>query len=362
MSKNFIELNGKRYDAVTGKLITTAAHTATPAPQPKASSPAKITTPAPAPKKRISRDHHIQAKKATPTRKTQPAKTLMRRAVNKPSQVKKPALKQQYPITAKNSARLVEMKRSVQQVDGERSKRAQNIHKSNLVSRFNPRSAAQITTTTHAKLTPQVKPLPLAAHPAKKTTNLTPATQKQKPKKKQDIFERALANAKGHEQPAHKVKKRRSKAMRRMLSAVAGVSAVLLIAGFAAYLNKSSIEMQVASVRAGFQASVPTYQPSGFKYQATNAERGKVTLSFVSPADQRNFTLTQQTSRWDSQTLFDSIVAHSNSSYQTIRSHGRTIYIYDDNKAAWVDGGILYTVSGNANLDSDQIISLASSI
>jgi hypothetical protein len=42
---------------------------------------------------------------------------------------------------------------------------------------------------------------------------------------------------------------------------------------------------------------------------------------------------------------------------------GKTIYLYNNGaNAAWVNGGVLYQITGNANLSSDQIVSIADSL
>jgi hypothetical protein len=176
------------------------------------------------------------------------------------------------------------------------------------------------------------------------------------------VFEQAIANATSHEQPAHQVSKRGRGRQRKLVSSVAALGAVLIIGGFLAYANKATVQLQVASVKAGFQASMPGYAPEGFERQAARAEDGKVAINFVSPVTKEKFSLTQETSDWDSQTLFDSVVAQSDTSYQTVQSNGRTIYIYGNDNAAWVDGGVLYKVNGNSGLSSDQVIALAASM
>jgi hypothetical protein len=45
----------------------------------------------------------------------------------------------------------------------------------------------------------------------------------------------------------------------------------------------------------------------------------------------------------------------------TYSERGLTVYTYGS-KAAWVNGGILYTLNGNAPLNSDQILKIASSM
>lgn len=379
MNKNYIVLNGKHYDAVTGALIkpvanhSQASHTRiAPTKTVGHATPARQTvthakSPADHPKKTVTRTHH-SAPKGVHSHKQQQPKTLMRHVVKKPAHEQKPAVKQAYPLTKANSGTVIKPKTSALSVNELRSRRAQEIHKSKQVSRF----ALSNTTAIPTKIKPvAIKPAPAPVKPVRTAGHTIPIhhTTKQLPVKntaptlaerKHTLLEQALANAKSHQESAPKSTRRFKH--RRLMSSLAGMAAVLVISGFVVYLNKASVELQVASVRAGFQASMPNYTPANYERLSTTASNGKVAISFVSPTQKNNFTLTQESSSWDSQTLFDSVVAQGSATYQTIQSNGRTIYLYGGDKAAWVDGGILYKITGNTSLKSDEIISLAGSM
>ncbi len=375
MNKNYIVLNGKHYDAVTGALIKSSnvaphaksmhkkpiASTTKPvAPTTKKIGQATLKTSDITPAKpRPDRTHHT-ATKGTTGRKPAQSKTLMRHAVKKPAKnAAKPTIKQAYPVAKQTTSAVVVPKKSVHSINPATSKRAAATSKSSHINRF---GAPVKPIPTHIK--------PIALQPTPSNTHHESSSPKQQtpaPKasattavKKQQMLEKALVNARSHEEPAPEITSKRH-GRRRILSSLAVLGAVLVIGSFIAYLNRSSVELQVASVRAGFQASAPS-APSGYQKEATKADSGKVAVRFISPINNDQFTLTQEASSWDSQTLFDSVVASSSTNYQTIQSHGRTIYVYDGDKAAWVDGGILYKVSGSSQLNSDQIVSLATSM
>lgn len=372
MNKNYIILNGKRYNAVTGELITSTAPKKTTTAVSSVKPPVKATTATSiaAPKPKKDRSHHANTVKLTP-HKPKKSTTLMRHAVKKPSAKNSKPIKTAYPV-AHSAGNGVKPKKLAHAIDASKIHRATQVQKSTKVHRFGatPKMKAQVKPIV-------LKPAPKTGHhtvaaptPAKRTpatpynTSRAPIEAKKKRVsaqiKKQNLLEQALKNAVSHEQPEHIVKKL-SAPKRRLLSSFAVLGAVLVIGSFVMYLNRSSVELQVASVRAGFQASAPA-APVGYQRQTASAQDGKVAISFVAPQGNDQFTLTQESSGWDSQTLFDSIIASDNTNYQAIQSHGRTIYVYDGDKAAWVDGGILYKVSGSAQLDSDQIISLATSM
>lgn len=376
MNKNYIILNGKRYNAITGELlpadassqsVKTIDHVAKAkinTPTKPAVEPMHINVASSNLKPKKDRSHHSAPVKIA-TRKPKKSTTLMRHAVKKPSAKNVAPIKIATPVTHTKNSVAIKPKKSVHNIDASKVHRASLTPKSNKINKFGTSSALQ----THLKPI-LAKQAPIksstAVKPAKITpysTSNAPVQSKQKRAsaqfKKQHLLEQALKNAVSHEQAEYNLKKP-STVRRKLLSSFAVLGAVLVVGSFVMYLNRSSVELQVASVKAGFQASAPAV-PSGFQRQTASAEDGKVAISFVSPSND-SFTLTQESSTWDSQTLFDSIVAVNNNNYQAIQSQGRTIYIYDGDKAAWVNGGILYNVSGNAKLDSDQIISLATSM
>jgi hypothetical protein len=360
VDKNTIVLNGKRYDATTGKLLGPVSsqalhpnkHHVHPTTHVRSADtlrhalkPVHPTTPHP--KKVALRAQHTSAQSLQP-RKPEPAKTLMRHVVKKPTHPQHPHLKKQYPVALKATDGVIQPKLSAKNIDGMRLAKAKQVAKSPHVGKFQPAGAAPIR--------PHMKPLAVAKSPEIITHVSAPIAEP----KPTNVFEQALAQATSHEQPFHEAKRHRKHKHRKLFQSLAVMVAVLVLGGLVAFFNKSSIEVQLASVKAGFQASMPSYEPAGFKRGATETKAGKVAINFVSPATNSSFTLTQKTSDWDSQTLFDNVVAQSNS-YQTVQSNGRTIYLYGNN-AAWVDGGILYEINGNAPLSSDDVSSIASSM
>ena len=399
MSQNVIELNGKRYDAITGAYLGTGSQAskakAVAAQKPvhgkvvdgfvrpvhaahhkSAAAPHK-----PAPAKPHSAEakpahHELHSAKPTgpkqehkaktsrapaphkPAHKPQHSQTLMRRAVHKPKIEKKPAIKPQLPAELMaQPASAIARKRSVYDLDKKRLERATSVPKHEEIVHFQSVGPAGIGTqehhikkTAHVPVIP-VKPAAKVAVPQRHALPLAEA-------KPADIFEAALAHANSHEQPKHHHAKRRSR--RRLVNIMAGVGAFLVIGGFISYLNMPGIELRVASMQAGFHASIPDYQPTGYALKEGVKRSGNViTMSFRS--GDSNYTLTQQASDWNSQTLLDSTLALSGA-HTTVQKNGQTIYIYDGANAAWVNGGVRYDLTGNASLSTDDIVAIATSL
>jgi hypothetical protein len=136
-----------------------------------------------------------------------------------------------------------------------------------------------------------------------------------------------------------------------------------MLGGYFTYLNMPNLSVRVAATQAGINATYPDYQPDGYRLDgAIAAQEGKVQMKFASNSGPQNYVITQEKSTWDSSAVVDNLVKPaSNDSYVTTNERGLTIYTFDGN-AAWVNGGILYTVGGDAPLSSEQIRRIATSL
>jgi hypothetical protein len=138
--------------------------------------------------------------------------------------------------------------------------------------------------------------------------------------------------------------------------------AVLILGGYFAYVNMPNLSVRVAAARAGVSASYPEYKPTGYKFNGPVAYApGEVSLEFASNTNDQSYTVTQRSSNWDSQAVLDNFVTQKSDSYLTYSEQGLTIYTFE-NKAAWVNRGVFYTIDGNAPLSSDQVLRIAASL
>lgn len=138
---------------------------------------------------------------------------------------------------------------------------------------------------------------------------------------------------------------------------------VLVMAGYIAYLNYPNMALRIAANRAGIDANLPNYTPSGYSFGGPlQYESGKITMRFNSNSDAGFINLSQSKTNWDSASLLENYVLQKSRDYITFQQNGLTIYMYSGNNAAWVNGGVLYTIEGNNFLNSEQIIKMASSL
>jgi hypothetical protein len=348
-AKTTIELNGKRYDARTGQIIGEASQATTPPPAHKTPNGAVLdgftrrpaATQAPRPKPSVSKANINPAQ-----RQLQKSKTLMRPAVKKPA------------VTLKNDVQ--PLKKTVKPTDAQiaRQSRATYHHKSPMISKFRHTATSGVT-KKHAEL------------PVKAAT-VTPAVKTPEAQIAERLrnLEHAVQNGTAHLQQLEKNTVRRASFLQRVgfRNRAANLAtmclAVLLLGGFFAYQNLAAIEMRVAATRSGVSsAKLPGYKPAGYGVAGSvKSEPGKVSVSFVSRTDSsKNFTVKQQASNWTSSSLLANHVTRTNKPYQTYQNDGKTVYIYNNSNATWVDKGVWYQVEGNASLSSDQLLRLSNS-
>ncbi|HJQ08819.1 MAG TPA: DUF4367 domain-containing protein [Candidatus Saccharimonadales bacterium] len=386
MGQNVIELNGKRYDAITGAFlgssVSSAHHTARPHNKGKVidgfirqghtETHTKKTVakaaPAPSPAKRTS--HPVTTKlaakptnkrlsAATPkiivAHKPQRAKTLMRRTVQKPKPTPKPAIKTQHATEfMAKPASAIASKRSAYQIDRHRLERAKTVTKHDAIKHFH-HGRAGVDHAVQPSISGVSVPV-ITVRPAPAHHELPPRAAHHP---ETDIFEAAIAHATSHRQPAHTHHARRTR--RRLINIIAGVSAFLIIGGFVAYLNMPHLALRVASIQAGFHATMPDYRPTGYALKG-GVKRSGSTINLSFHSGENNYTITQQTSDWNSQTLLDNTLA-LRGNHTTTQKNGQTIYIYNNGESAsWVNGGIRYDLTGNTTLSPEEITAIATSM
>ena len=355
-----LELNGKQYDALSGRLIDGRASSGAPksvdglvqsahhsgrpvhgleAPRFAAHAPA---------------EHKVFDVSRTGAHHTRPhqlqhSKTLMRQAVHRPDASLKRRTKT-VPHTGalvKSPSFDVVPKYSVNNLDHERWKRARAIARSRLIRRF---------ADVHPSINqPVARPKSIAAPIQQATPPVRQAST--------DIFERALATANSHKQPYAPAKHaKKHHRLRTFTGVVASSMAILLIVGFVAYQNAAVIQLRVASSRAGINATLPAWQPSGFRVGTFAYGPGNVTVKYTNPANGSSFVIAQASSDWNSDTLLNDYVYPNNETYDTLSSGGNTIYTYGNNNATWVSGGIWYKLTSNGTLSNSQIVNIATSM
>ncbi len=341
-----IEFNGKKYDSLTGRILSTHKQQAVEIDEKKVfeSESKKIEVKSEADikaeaKKPPKKHHSVGSRQAAGRgHRVERPKTLMRTAVKKPKH--KPAPEHKPP--ARVGLHHEQAK--------ERARRAKHIQRSNAVAKFSksaPKKRSDIIFSS--------KPLPVAVRPApprqvEQNNVITQAEQFA------GTLEAAVESAQSHLED-YTEKKLRSNRSKTFAYALASFTSVFLI-GFAIYQAVPFAQVKLASSKAGFNASLPGYAPSGYGLENNlQSDSGVVTMTYSSEAEKKDYKIIQTPSKWNSDSLLNSYVLPYSSGYERIDSNGQTIYLYNgENSATWLDNGVWYRLDGANNFSNDQLI------
>ena len=149
----------------------------------------------------------------------------------------------------------------------------------------------------------------------------------------------------------------------RFMSVATTSFALVLLGGYLTYINIPNLSIRVAAANAGIDASLPRYQPSGYRLHGPiTYTDGQVSVSYQQSAGSQGYRIIQKSSDWDPQATLDNYVEPmSGGNYQIHSSQGLTVYTYD-NKAAWVNGGILHVIEANMPLSGQTVERIAVSM
>ncbi len=330
-------MNGKRYDAVTGKMIAISPSSAKAALS--AVKHAAIDGFTRSMKPRMNAGNHV------PPHKAEKSTTLMRTTVKKPD----------VAANVRGLKSIPRAKPSASAIAAHTPIKPKPVHKSALIRRFSDMMPSSMAPALAPEKAPQTARLQAIATATATTTNPLAV---------------GLANADSHNQPKAKRTRSHSRLAKRLrisprtLSAGSLVLAGLVVGGFFAYQSIPNLSMRVASARAGLHGTLPSYQPAGFGLKdGITYKPGQIEISYKSNSDDRNFKISQNTSSWNSETLVENYDAlKDNSAYQAVPTKGKTVYLYSGSNATWVDGGVWYRIEGDSKLNSDQLLNLANSL
>ncbi len=359
--QNFIEINDQRYDAQTGQLLSSAkdvqANTNAIAKSVHHNQPDHRPKKNAAPSRQTNHHHkatsqpiHDIQRPIHPVKPHAPqtAVTLMRKAVSKPSTAPKRHLRAHHPAAQGQPPvrPAVIPKIPAAAVDISRLKHAQRTPQSKKVFRFKdtPRPVLELP----------VAPGSTSSRPLRQTSaNETSPSQ---PKTTRDVLQIALKQADSH--AAVPRPPRRKLRINGLTGVIAGV---VILMGFILVQSIPSIQVRVASAKAGFNAGLPGYRPAGFSLGDLSYSAGVVGLNFRSNSDNRSYSVTEKQSNWDSAGLRDTFVSPKGD-YQVVQAAGRTVYLYGANNATWINNGVWYQVHSDGVLSNRQLVSIANSL
>ena len=173
---------------------------------------------------------------------------------------------------------------------------------------------------------------------------------------------KSVATLESETKPTKGISTKRSLGAKKLLLAFGCAALAVGVVGYFVSVNTPDISVRVAAMQTGIDATYPTYLPRGYSLSDIVSEDKKISMTFSS-SDSTSFTLSEEKSSWDNETLEASYVKSTwGNNYTSVREQGITIFISCSN-ATWINGNILYkiTASGN-NLTKKQIKSIVTSL
>lgn len=358
-----VSINGRDYDAVTGlpiEPITVTNPDKTPIKK----------KPAPAPVKKAEPKTERGATNAETAHSTvQRSQTLLRRATKKPTAPNKPIIKRSAPGRHMDFAKSSNVSRFAKHpVTAPIAASAAPVSALNSPKQVSAPVARPVAKTapvaTKSAITPDK---PARVHPLAQRA-LTRSTAKKASVKPvsstaKEVKDAAIAKALNAPKTKTDSKQKKDRKHIRRLIIIGSVVLVVILALFAAWRLIPNISVGIAAAQAGIEASYPEYTPDGFSLsQPVTFSDGEVDLKFTSNSNENFYVISQTRSSWDSSAVLDNVVTPAaGANYVTTKERGLTIYTYDSN-AAWVNGGILYTIESKAPLSGDQVRRIATSL
>lgn len=124
----------------------------------------------------------------------------------------------------------------------------------------------------------------------------------------------------------------------------------------------TSLQLKIASAKAGFNTSLPSYHPAGFRLDQMSYNNGIFASNFYTKNNNQSYTITQKATSWDNQDLVNNYISLVTTNYKAIKLGNRTIYLYGNGNATWVNNHIWYQIDTDGYLNEAQIIDLANSL
>ncbi len=339
-TKQTIVLNGRRYDAHSGKPVTEpvkAAPIKTAAAAPTSTPAKKIVISdiaAAVPKRPVERSEvtahaiHARTQKSTTLRREHVKKPVSLRAGNARKIHRAVERSQRISHFASNAPAETTKKSSHPDIDRELARQAEVIHKAH------------------------------AHHIA--AANI-PAAKISSRAVKEHLLQKALAAAPSTASPAFEAGSISRRA--RWSSVVTTCVALVLLGGYLTYINIPNLSIRVAAANAGIDAQLPQYQPGGYRLHGPIAySNGEVEIRYQENGGNGGYSIIQKSSDWDPTATLDNYVKpDSNDDYEIHSVQGLTVYTYGQ-KAVWVNGGILHILDANDELTGSTVERIAASM
>lgn len=334
-----IEINGNRYDAVSGRLLGAAKKAAHHIKKPISNLTIDgFTRPARAIKKSaVKRSIH------TIYRKPERSKTLMRSIVKKPAR-------------AKPEDKIVSRTLSP---DHARASRAATVAQNSKVQRFGLTAFSRNSEAKSGEVISSSKTT--SSHRSAAVSVALPTVIGQTSHHRLErLLDYALAHADAHKKLLDKRARNRRKLFGRLPKWLAICLVVLVVAGAAGFIVWRKVpqaSLKLAAAKAGVNAKLPT-PISGYRIESITASQNAVITTMQSTSDSsKKYTVTEKASTQPTESLAAAAAASapgSSQQVQTVQDQGRT-YILTQDK----DKSTAVCTNGHNTLSIEGVLDVA---
>jgi hypothetical protein len=230
-----------------------------------------------------------------------------------------------------------------------------------LISRFSKNSKI-ISPISKEQIKEVEKIAPFEEHPlAKKTNEELRAKKAQKQEiSNQEVKEFAISQAieKSREESkkSRGIHRKSFFARKKFINFSMGFAVAIFGVGYLTYVNLPDIVSRITAFQSGMAVETPAYIASGYSPKGLAYFDGK-NVNFEYKKGDSNYKVQQSQSGWDSSALLQNYVTKKwSEDYSTTYSNGLTIYSNRRGESVWVNNGKLYKVEVSGNKISDEEI------
>ena len=230
-----------------------------------------------------------------------------------------------------------------------------------LISRFSKNSKI-ISPITKEQIKEAEKIAPFEEHPlAKKANEELRAKKAQKQEiSNQEVKEFAISQAikKSREESkkSRGIHRKSFFVRKKFISFSMGFAVTIFGVGYLTYINLPDIASRITAFQSGMAVETPAYVANGYSPKGLAYFDGK-NVNFEYKKGDSNYKVQQSQSGWDSSALLQNYVTKKwSEDYSTTYSNGLTIYSNRRGESVWVNNGKLYKIEVSGNKISDEEI------
>ncbi len=230
-----------------------------------------------------------------------------------------------------------------------------------LISRFSKNSKI-ISPIIKEQIKEAEKIAPFEEHPlAKKANEELRAKKAQKQEisnkeVKEFAISQAIEKSREESKKSRGIHRKSFFTRKKFISLSMGFAVTIFGVGYLTYVNLPDIASRITAFQSGMAVETPAYIASGYSPKGLAYFDGK-NVNFEYKKGDSNYKVQQSQSGWDSSALLQNYVTKKwSEDYSTTYSNGLTIYSNHRGESVWVNNGKLYKVEVSGNKISDEEI------